>query len=487
MEIWAIILLFLTALILLLLFILIIRTLAFKSKQAVIPEASGELIDIPGSAERLSGAVQIQTVSNLDQSRVDYAPFTRFHDYLEKAFPLVHSTLDRQIINDYGLVYNWKGRDLQKKPVLLIAHYDVVPAWKEGWQYPPFSGAIDQGYIWGRGTLDDKGSLLGILEAIEFLIGEGFQPSRGICLASGFDEEVGGSRGAARIAAHFREQSQRFEYVLDEGMAATRGVVPGIAAWVALVGLAEKGYVSLELKAEAEGGHAAQPPRQTTVGIVAAAIDKLQSNPFPARLTGPAAALFDYLGPHMPLLQKMVFANMWLFAPVVKKQLAAKPVTDASIRTTTAPTMFQGSPQDNILPMQATAVINFRILQGDTVQSVIERVKAVINEPRVRVTEIAQNIFEPSPVSGTDSWSFDMLNRTIREVMPGALVAPSLVLGRTDCTYFTGLSECCYRFVPQRMPAEDLPSVHGINERISLESYHEMINFYIRLLRKSCT
>jgi carboxypeptidase PM20D1 len=182
----------------------------------------------------------------------------------------------------------------------------------------------------------------------------------------------------------------------------------------------------------------------------------------------------------------MIFANLWLFRSIVKGKLAANPSTDASIRTTTAPTMFRGSAQDNILPMLATAVINFRILPGDTTAGVIERVTAVIADPRVKVTPIMKNVFEPSPTSPTDSWSFGILNKTIREALPATLVAPTLVLGRTDCTYFTGLSSCCYRFVPQRIPGEEMASIHGVNERVSIDSYREMINFYIRLMQNSC-
>jgi carboxypeptidase PM20D1 len=263
-------------------------------------------------------------------------------------------------------------------------------------------------------------------------------------------------------------------------------VVPGIPGWVALVGIAEKGYLTLELTTEAKGGHAASPPKQTTVGIVAAAIDKLQKNPFPTRMTSAAEGLFEYLGPEMGGVKKMIFANMWLFRPVVKAQLAANPVTGASVRTTIAPTMFQGSQQDNILPMLAKAAINFRILQGDTIESVTERVTALINDPRVKITPVKFNVFQPSPVSPTRGWSFNLLVRTVREIMPDALVTPMLVLGRTDCTYFTGLSSCCYRFVPQRVPASEMAAVHGINERISIDNYAEMISFYIRLIHNSC-
>ena len=486
MAIWGIAVLFLVILVVILLAVILARTAAFKSKQLSVSGKVSYPVNMDEAAGRLGSAVQFKTVSHLDRSQVDYGQFTLFHQFLEKSFPLAHSTLRKQLINDYGLLYQWQGSDTAKKPILLLAHHDVVPAWDEGWKHPPFSCTIADGYIWGRGTLDNKGSLMSIFEAVEFLVKEGFKPSRSIYVASGFDEEVGGYQGAGKIAGYLKEQGLQFEFVIDEGLLATNGVVPGLPGWVALVGIAEKGYLTLELTAEAKGGHASQPPPQTTVGILAAAIDKLQKNPFPTRMTRATEGLFEYLGPEMKGFKKTIFANMWLFRQVVKAQLAANPVTGASVRTTIAPTMFQGSQQDNILPMLAKAAINFRILQGDTIESVTGRVTALINDPRVKIAPVQFNIFQPSPVSPTNGWSFGLLVRTIREIMPDVLVTPMLVLGRTDCTYFTSLSSCCYRFVPQRVPASEMAAVHGINERVSIDNYGEVISFYIRLIHNSC-
>jgi len=463
------------------------RTAVFKSRQTAVPEKISYPVDIDAAAARLSQAIAYRTVSGHERSQFDFGQFTAFHSFLEKSFPRAHAALEKQLINSYGLLYIWKGANPDLKPILLMAHQDVVPASEEGWEHPPFSGQIADGRIWGRGTLDDKGSLMGMLEAVEYLAGDGFKPSRSVYLAFGFDEEVGGKEGAGKIAEHLRAQGLKFEYIIDEGMATTQGVAPGIPGWVALIGIAEKGFLSLELSTQAEGGHAAQPPRQTTVGILAAAIARLQAKPFPARFTGPATALFEYLGPEMPFPARMIFANMWLFGGLVKGQLAARPVTDASIRTTTAPTQFRGSDQDNILPMQATAVINFRILQGETIESVIERVTKIIADPRVKIRPLAGNLFQPSPTSPTSGWSFDMLTGAIRDILPDAIVAPTLVLGRTDCCYFVDLSPCCYRFVPERVRSAELASLHGINERLSVSSYGEIINFYIRLMTASCS
>ena len=487
MSIWVIAVSLAALTIVILIAVVAARTAAFKSKQTVASSKISYPIDVNSAAARLAEAVTFKTVSGHDRSQFDFSQFSAFHAFLEKSFPRAHATLAKQVINSYGLLYIWKGSDPGLKPILLMAHQDVVPASDEGWDHPPFSGHIADGRVWGRGTLDDKGSLLGMMEAIEYLAKNSLEPSRSIYLASGFDEEVGGHEGAGKIAEHLRAQGLKFEYIIDEGMVATQGIAPGIPGWVALIGIAEKGFVSLELTTESAGGHAAQPPRQTTVGILAAAIARLQAKPFPARLTGPATVLFDYLGPEMPFPAKTIFSNIWLFGGLVKRQLAAKPVTDASIRTTTAPTQFQGSAQDNILPMLAKAVINFRILQGDTVESVITRVTKIISDPRIKVRPLAGNLFQPSPVSPTSGWSFDMLNDTIREIMPDAIVAPTLVLGRTDCCYFVDLSPCCYRFVPQRVRTGELATIHGVNESLAIDSYGEMISFYIRLMIGSCS
>ena len=464
----------------------VIRTATFKSRQLTVGEIISYPVDADAAAGRLAGSIRFKSVSNPDRSLVDYAAFRGLHEFLEGAFPLVHARLEKKVINEYGLLYAWKGSDAGKKPVLLMAHHDVVPASDENWKHPPFAGIIEDGYIWGRGTMDDKGSLLAILEALEFLLKSGYQPSRSIYLASGFDEEVGGHEGAGKIAEYLRAQGIKFEYVLDEGQAAVRGVVPGLKDWIAFVGIAEKGFISLELSTEQKGGHSMAPPPQTTVGILSAAIVKLQDNLFPIRMTEAASGWFKYLGPEMGMPMKMFFANMWLFGSLVKKRLFAAAATAASFRTTTAPTMFSGSPQDNILPMRATAVVNFRILQGDSIKGVIERVTRLIADPRVKIAPLGVNNSEPSPVSSLSSRSYGILNRTVREVLGDVLVTPSLVQGKTDSIKFADLAECCYRFVPERLPAEEISTLHGFNERVSVSNYAEMISFYIRLLYNSC-
>jgi len=483
---WIVAVICIAAIIVILATVIAIKTATFTSKQLTVDQKVSYPIDLDKAAGRLSGALKFRTISSIDPSQVDYTQFAGLQDYIGKSFPLTDSTFEKKVINNYGLLYIWKGSDSLKSPVLLLAHQDVVPAPVEGWKHQPFSGDIDEGFVWGRGAIDDKGSLMSILEMTEYLIKDGFKPSRSIYIAFGFDEEVGGREGAARIAGYLKQQGIQFEAIYDEGMFVTQGEVPAVKPPVALIAVAEKGYLSLQLVAESAGGASSMPPDQTTVGILAAAIDKLQNNRFPTRMTGPAADLFEYLGPEMSFPYKMVFANMWLFGPLIESELTSSPGTNAAIRTTIAPTMFEGSERDNVLPARATAVVNFRLLPGDTMQSVTERVRTVINDPRVKIEPAPVFANDPSPVSSTDAWGFKILNRTVREVMPDVVVAPMISLGGTDCIHYIGLSPNIYRFLPERLYGEDLNMLHGMNERISITNYGEMINYYILLVSYLC-
>ena len=487
MKAWVIAVIAIVSVIVILAGVIAIKTATFNSKQVAVDKKVSYPVDLDGAAGRLSSALKFKTVSSIDQSEVDYTQLAGLQEYIGKAFPLINSTLEKKVINGYGMLYIWKGSDSQKKPVLLLAHQDTVPAPVEGWKHQPFSGDIADGFIWGRGAIDDKSSLMSILEMAEYLIKDGFKPSRSIYIAFGYDEEVGGQLGAAKIAEYFKAQGLQFESIFDEGMFVTQGAVPAVKPPVALIAVAEKGYLSLELVAESAGGASSMPPAETTVGILAAAIDKLQKHPFPTRMTGPAADLFDYLGPEMSFPYKMIFANMWLFGTLIESELVSSPGTNATIRTTAAPTMFEGSQRDNVLPPKATAVVNFRILPGETMQSVTDRVKSVVNDPRIRIQPAPVFANDPSPISSTDGWSYRILNKTIREVMPDLLVAPMISIGGTDCIHYIGLSTDIYRFLPERLYGDDLSMLHGMNERISITNYGEMINYYIQLVCNLCS
>lgn len=314
------------------------------------------------------------------------------------------------------------------------------------------------------------------------LLAENFRPTRTVYLAYGHDEEVGGVGGAREIAALLRRRGVKLEMVLDEGGVIGDSVLTGVREPVALVGIAEKGFATIELKARVAGGHSSLPPAQTAVGIVSAAVAKLDQNPMPPRLEGPTRQLFDHVGPEFPILQRALFANLWLTRVVVMRKLQENPTTNAMVRTTTAPTMFQAGTKDNVLPSHARAVINFRILPGDSVRAVVEHVRRVVDDDRVEIKEIGRFSAEPSPVSRTDSNAFRTLERTIRSIVPNAIVAPYLVVVVTDARYYTDISENVYRFLPLRLTSRDLERVHGIDERVGVREYETAIRIYRQLV-----
>jgi carboxypeptidase PM20D1 len=443
-------------------------------------------VAIPGgAAERLAGSLRIRTISSEDPAAFDADAFGTLHGYLHTAFPRVHAQLRRETVGTHSLLYTWQGSDSSLKPILLIGHMDVVPVETgavDKWQQDPFSGRIVDGFIWGRGAIDNKSAVLGTLEAVEMLLAEGFQPVRTVHLAYGHDEEVGGGAGAREIAAVLKARGVELEMVLDEGGVIGEGILPGIAEPVALVGIAEKGFVTIELITRVAGGHSSLPPRQSAVGILSAAVAKLEENPMGARLEGPTRQLFDRIGPRFPTARRAVFANLWLTVPLVLRSLEERPTTNAMVRTTTAPTIFQAGTKDNVLPSYARAVINFRILPGDTVATVVEHVRRALGDSRVEVKIVGRFSAEPSAVSSTDSESFQTLERTIRSVVPDAIVAPYLVVVATDARYYGGLSQNVYRFLPLRLTPRDLERMHGIDERIGIREYEAAIRLYRQLI-----
>lgn len=457
-----------------------------KSRQIEIPPVRFADAD-PEAAERFSRILQFKTISQQDHSKIETGEFDRLRDFLRESYPLVHSTLELHDIAGRSLVYRWPGTNPALRPVLLMAHTDVVPVQpgtETDWTHPPFEGRIEDGVIWGRGALDDKINVTAILEAAERMIGEGFSPERDVWFSFGHDEEIGGAEGAARIAGYFRERGIEFELVLDEGLAVVIGLAPGVDKPVAVIGVAEKGYVTLVLEVTDEGGHSSMPPPHTAVGRLAAAITRVENNPMPARIHGPAGEMLDYLAPEMSWGMRVVFGNRWLFGGVIRRQLEAGRATNALLRTTTAVTMIEGSNKENILPTRAQARVNFRILPGDTIEDVIEHVRRSVKDDgvTVRVSE-GGDANEASNVSPTDSPAFATIHRTVREIFPEAIVAPSLVVGATDCRHFSGLSQNIYRFQPQVMTGDDLAGIHGTNEHVSIEGFARSIDFYQRLIQ----
>jgi len=458
----------------------------FEDRQAEPASGYTEVrIDRQAAVQRFARALTFPTVSYDDRNRFDANAFRDFHDFLQAAYPLVHRQAERTVVGGFSLVYHVKGSDPALEPVLFMSHFDVVPVEQhtlEEWTHPPFSGTVADGVVWGRGSVDDKIGVIALLESLEALLAEGLQPQRSLYLAFGHDEEVGGGEGASQVAEYFGRQGVRFDFVLDEGGALTQGMLAGTERPVAVVGVSEKGYVNLLLTVEAPGGHSSQPPPQTALGILARAIVRVEDNPFPARLDY-LLPTFDAIGAFMPFGTRLAMANLWLLSPLVKHQVLQDKDAAPGIRTTTAATMASGSPKSNILPTRATAVINFRILPGESVDSVRQRVVDLIDDERVQVrTEFGTN---PSPVSPTDSRGYELVARTIRAMDGDALVAPYMVRGGTDAKFFYGLSPNVYRFMPVYMDADTVKYVHGIDEHLSVENYFGAIRFYYHLLRQA--
>lgn len=480
--------LILTLCVVLLASVLLINTLRFTSKQIQIEPIQPVSVDEGSAAQHLAQALRFRTISYQEAGQTKGEEFIALHKYLEQIFPKVHSTLTKELVGDYSLLYTWKGRDEQLKPILLMGHQDVVPVEPESlanWKEPPFEGRISGGYIWGRGAMDDKFTLLGIMEAAEMLLGQGFQPQRTVYLAFGQDEEVGGNAGAAKIADLLRERNVELEYILDEGLVITDGTFPDLSKPVALIGIAEKGFVSVELIVEVEGGHSSMPPPQTAIGILSTAINRLEEHQMPASIEGVQRQLLAYIGPELPFGKRLPLANLWLFKPLVERKFSASPSMNASIRTTTAATIIEGGLKENVLPSKARAVVNFRILPGDSIERVISHVRETINDPRITVNKFGVSDCEPSVVSSINAAGFQIIQRTIRQLFPEVLVAPALVIGGTDSRHYSKLTNNIYRFAPFRIRPDDVKRLHGINERIAVVDYARGVKFYYHLIGSS--
>ena len=462
----------------------VVLTAWYDSPQQQVAEAGGIGVRA-GAVERLTDAIRIPTISAEDPALFDAGAFRTFHEYLWTAFPHVHARLERETVANHSLLYRWQGTDPTLKPILLSGHMDVVPAELETegkWEHDPFAGDVAEGFIWGRGAIDNKSAVLGTLEAVEMLLDEGFRPARTIYLAFGHDEEVGGTHGARQTAALLKSRGVELEMVLDEGGVIGSGILPGIVEPVALVGVAEKGFVTIELRTRVPSGHSSLPPSQSAVGIVSAAVARLEANPMPARLEGATRGLFDRIGPHFPLVQRAVVANLWLTRAIVTRRLASSPATNAMVRTTTAATMFQAGTKDNVLPSSARAVVNFRILPGDSVSTVLDHVRRVVDDDRVDIKTVGRFSAEPSAMTSTASDSFRTLEHAIRRVAPDVIVAPYLVVVVTDARHYADLSRNVFRFLPIRFTSRDLERMHGIDERIGIREYQGAIRTYRQLL-----
>jgi carboxypeptidase PM20D1 len=468
--------------------VLTIRTILFKSAEFATTPEPIEVGNYENMASNLSRAIQFQTVSNEDASLMDSTQFLGFIDFLKEKYPLTHQHLKLDKINELGLLYRWRGQpESDRLPILLAAHYDVVPADEdpEGeWKYPPFSGEIAEGYLWGRGALDNKQSVIGIMEAIENLLTRGFQPNRDIYIAFGHDEEVGGMSGARAMADWLEQREIKLEFVLDEGLAVTRGLVPGVERDVAMIGVSEKGFVTIKLTLTATGGHSAMPGKRTTIGKMSEAIVRLEENQMDARLIPPVRKFLKSVAVESGFMTRMVFANLWLFEGLVLRQLTNEPLMSSMVRTTTAPTIIQSGSKANVISNRAEAYINFRMLPGETTEDVVNHVQNLVDAPGFEV-EVIDFFAEPSPVSSSDSDAFIAIGTAISEIFPDVIVTPNLMNAVADARHYTDVAENVYRFAPMVITREYLKTIHGTDERIPVSDLNNIPTFFERLIVNS--
>ena len=464
-----------------------VNTWRTPSRQVAVAAAPPLALDLDGAVRRLSGVVQLRTVSSLENVAQSAVEFDKLHAALALQFPKLHAVLKKETVGSKALLFTWQGSDPQAAPVALLAHQDVVPVapgTEKMWSVAPFSGAVQDGFVWGRGTLDNKSNLMAQLEAVELLVAAGFQPRQTVYLAFGDDEEVSGLRGALPIAQLLQSRGVRLDWVLDEGLLVLDGVLPGLSKPAALIGLAEKGYGTFFLSLDTAPGHSSMPPAHSAIGQMSAALARLEAQPMPGSIQGVARSMFGTLAPEMNGINRLMLTNLWLTEPLVRGQLEKSPSSNAMLRTTTALTIVKAGNKDNVLPGRAEAAVNFRVLPGDSLASVEAHLRKALANDAIRIEAYAGNA-EPSPISSTEARGYAAIARSVREVFPEAVVAPGLMTAATDSRHFSLVSDAVYRFSPLQMKGDDLPRFHGTNERLAVDNYARMIRFYHQLLRST--
>lgn len=438
-------------------------------------------VDAAKAAAHLGEAVRFRTITNQNPADNDWAQWDALHGWMQSTYPAAHAAMTREVVAGHGLVYTWTGSDAALAPIVLMAHQDVVPVTPgtEGdWTHPPFDGVVAGGAVWGRGSIDDKGSLVTIFEAAEALAASGFKPRRTVIIVAGHDEERGGT-GAQAAAALIKSRHGKAEWALDEGLAVVDNF-PMVGAPVALIGVGEKGYATLQVTARATGGHSSAPPKETGVETLAKAILAITGKQYPLRFQGPGAETVRTIAPQAGYVARMAAANSWLFGPLLVREISATPAGASTLRTTIAPTMLKGSPKENVLPQDATAWINYRIMPGQTRESVMADARRAVGDLPVELSWGAEG-GNPSPVSSTASEGWKVIAALASD--DGKLtVAPGLVTAATDSRYMVGAAKDVYRFQPLIASIEDFGMIHGTDEHISVANLERMIRFYQRLI-----
>lgn len=438
------------------------------------------VIDIDRAVRRFSSLLQIPTVTTQDENDTDWAQFEKFRQTLDALYPLAAAKLQKQIFAGHTVVYHW-DTGAPDEPIVLMAHQDVVSAGDpDGWTHPPFSGAVADGVIWGRGAIDDKGPLACILEAVEHLLAQGFTPDRDVYLLFGHNEEVAGD-GVPTVVDYFRQQGIVPGLVIDEGGAVAGDLFP-IEQKIAAIGTAEKGILDLQLTAVDPGGHASMPGKNPATTRIARALVKLDSFEFPPAITPPIMEMLTIIGAHAtgPLGAVLARAErlQWLITRLMPR---SGPLMNAMIRTTAVPTVLEGSEGTNVMAETARAVVNVRILTGESVAGTVERIREIIHDPEVRLDILTAS--EPTPISPTTGPAFARVEKAVAQAFPGAVTSPFLVVGASDARHLAQISDYVYRFYPFELDAEARGRIHSTDEQLTVEALAGGIRFYEAVLR----
>ena len=468
-------------LIVLFLAVLLVRAAMFRPKAQ--PPISQEPVEFDKDAavNNLAALIRCKTVSYSDHTLEDDGEFRKLIALLPSLYPSVFAVCSFQELPDRALLFRWPGKSAGD-PAVLMAHYDVVPADETKWEKPPFAAVIEDGVLWGRGALDTKVTVNAILSAANHLIGQGWQPEKDIYFAFSGGEEIAGN-GAVNIVDYFIANGITPAIVVDEGGAVVQDVFPGVTEPCGLIGIAEKGMMNAHFKTISGGGHASSPPPKTPIGTLTKACRKVLDHPFKMHLTKPAAEMFDTLGRRSTFLYKVIFANLWCFAPVLDLICRLRGgELNALVRTTVAFTQMQGSNARNVIPPEASMVANMRLNPADTVESALDYLKKVIGDDSVEITTLES--FQPSPISETGCEAWDKIATAVAETWRGCVVAPYLMVQCSDSRHYGKLSSHVYRFSAMDLTAEERRTIHGNNERIRLDALHRSVEFYIRLMKK---
>lgn len=487
METWKIVLFAILGLLAAFLVITLIRAAFFVPNKRKYEPLSEEAVDHDRVMKHLTRAIQIPTVSYPDPADVDWAQFERFHAFLKEAYPLIHQKLFCEVVPPANLLYRWKGKDSTLDPIAMLAHQDVVPVeagTEDDWTHPAYEGYNDGEYIWGRGALDMKNHLIAVMESVETLLEEGFEPERDVYLLFGDDEEVVASEnsGARKLMKTLQERGVHLDCVLDEGGAILPARVGSILdKYLAGIGVAEKGYADFEISVFSKGGHSSQPPQHTALGELADVIQNLESHPCKARMTDMIYSLFQKIGRNVSYPARIVTCNLWLLKPLVLAVMKKIPPAASLVRTTTGVTMAQGSPAANVLPQKASVTVNFRMMPGDSIDGVERHIRKVVQNKNIELKLLKGK--EPSKISPTDSRCFAILEELCMRTNPDNIVAPYLVMGGTDACNYEPICENIYRFAPFVVDASLLLCTHSTDERIPIQALKEGVAFFKQYIR----